>query len=124
MRALNSSNAPSTAGNYSQAVEVQGTRTVYVSGQIPVAVDGTVPDGFDAQARLAFANVEHQLAEAGMDFGHVAKLTVYLSAYAFRADLRRIRKDVLGDHMPALTVIIAYIFDPAWLLEIEAIAVD
>jgi hypothetical protein len=29
---------------------------------------------------------------------------------------------VLGGHSPALTVIIADIFDSAWLLEIEAIA--
>jgi 2-iminobutanoate/2-iminopropanoate deaminase len=30
---------------------------------------------------------------------------------------------VLGDHSPALTIIITGIYDEAWLLEIEAIAV-
>jgi hypothetical protein len=29
---------------------------------------------------------------------------------------------VLGDLSPALTVVIAHIFDEAWLLEIEAVA--
>ena len=37
--------------------------------------------------------------------------------------LTPVRRRVLGDHEPALTVIIADIFDEAWLLEIEAIAV-
>jgi hypothetical protein len=31
---------------------------------------------------------------------------------------------VLGQHAPALTVLIAGIFDEAWLLEIEAIAAE
>lgn len=33
-----------------------------------------------------------------------------------------VRSEVLGEHCPALTVIITGIFDPAWLVEIEAIA--
>ena len=35
---------------------------------------------------------------------------------------REIRQEVLGSHSPALTVIIAGIFDEKWLLEIEATA--
>ena len=35
---------------------------------------------------------------------------------------RQARQEALGDHAPALTVIIAGIFDEAWLLEIKAIA--
>jgi len=40
-------------------MEVAGAkRTLNVSGQIPVAVDGTVLQGFKAQCRPAWANVE------------------------------------------------------------------
>jgi 2-iminobutanoate/2-iminopropanoate deaminase len=35
----------------------------------------------------------------------------------------RFRQDVMGQHAPASTVVIAGIFDEAWLLEIDAIAV-
>jgi 2-iminobutanoate/2-iminopropanoate deaminase len=35
---------------------------------------------------------------------------------------REVRAEVLGDLKPALTVIIAGIFDSEWLIEIEAIA--
>ena len=34
------------------------------------------------------------------------------------------RRRALGGHAPALTVIIAGIYDEAWLLEIEAVAAE
>jgi 2-iminobutanoate/2-iminopropanoate deaminase len=34
----------------------------------------------------------------------------------------RIWREVLGGHRPALTIIIAGIYDEVWLLEIEAVA--
>lgn len=109
---------------YAQCVAVSdAARTVYVSGQIPVRPDGTVPDTFAEQAEQAWANVEAQLRAAGMDLGHVVKHTTYLSDRKHRAEYRQVRRKVLGRHEPALTVIIAEIFDEAWLLEIEAIAV-
>lgn len=53
-RIINAADAPAPAGTYSQAVEVRdAARTLYVSGQIPVAKDGTVPPAFVDQARLA-----------------------------------------------------------------------
>jgi hypothetical protein len=33
-----------------------------------------------------------------------------------------LRQEILGDRSPALTIVIAGIFDSAWLLEIEAVA--
>lgn len=123
--AHNAPDAPSTQGNYAQAVEVRGqTRTLYVSGQIPVNKDGAVPTDFSDQARLAWANIEHQLNAAGMTLGNIVKHTTYLSSREYRDEYRAIRLAVLGEHKPALTVIIADIFDPAWLLEVDAIAVD
>jgi hypothetical protein len=39
-----------------------------------------------------------------------------------RQENSAIRQEVLAGLTPALTIIIAGIYDPAWLLEIEAIA--
>lgn len=64
------------------------------------------------------------LAEAGMTVRNLAKVTVYLSDRRYRAVNSEIRHDVLGDHRPAVTIIITGIYDESWLLEIEAIAVD
>ena len=57
-RALNASDAVQPTGGYPQAVEVVGARRLlFVSGQIPVRADGTLPKEFKDQARLAWANV-------------------------------------------------------------------
>jgi 2-iminobutanoate/2-iminopropanoate deaminase len=121
--AVNSPTAPNPAGGYSQAMEVVGAgRLLFVSGQIPQSVAGEVPVDFPAQARLAWRNVSAQLAAADMSLGNLVKVTVFLSSRDFSLPNREIRQEVLGTHSPALTVIIAGIFDEKWLLEIEAVA--
>ena len=122
-RALDASDAPQPAAGYAQAVEVDGAeRLLFISGQIPVLVDGTVPSGFKAQARAAWANVDAQLRAAGMTLDHLVKVTIFLSDRRYALENREIRQEVLGERRVGLTVIIAGIFDANWLLEIEAIA--
>lgn len=124
MSAFNAEEAPAPAGGYAQAVEVAGaTRTLFVSGQIPADTDGAVPSDFRSQCRLAWQNVSYQLKAADMTLDNVVKVTTFLSERAYGIENREIRQEVLGDRTPALTVIITGIFDSAWLLEIEAIAV-
>lgn len=122
-KSINAADAPNAAGGYAQAVEVRGAvRTLYVSGQIPVTRDGTVPPAFEDQARLTWRNLEAQLRAADMTFDHLRKVTIFLASREFAVANRNVRREVLGDREPALTVIITGIFDEAWLLEIEAIA--
>ena len=124
-RAINSPDAPAPPSRYSQAVEVTGAkRLLFVSGQIPVAPDGSVPADFVGQARLAWGNVGAQLRAAGMSLDNVVKATIFLSDRRYAMENREIRQEVLGERAPALTVIVCDIFDEAWLLEIEAIAAD
>ena len=121
---INASSAPQPAGGYAQALEVVGAqRLLFISGQIPESVAGEIPADFPAQARLAWRNVLAQLEAAGMSMTNLAKVTVFLSSREFAMPNRVIRQEVLGSHSPALTVIIAGIFDDRWLLEIEAVAV-
>ena len=125
MQRINAKKAPSTEGfGYSQAIEVSGTeRTLYISGQIPEARDGTRPDAFHEQCRLAWANVEAQLEAAGMTLDNLVKVTTFLADRRYAMENRTVRNEVLAGREPALTVIITGIFDAAWLVEIEAIAV-
>ena len=113
---------PSTT-SYAQARLIQrASKLLFVSGQTPTDSDGRAPASFAAQARLAWINVETQLNAGGMGFANLAKVTIFLSDRRHRAENTRIRAEVLGAATPAITVIIADIFDEAWLLEIEAIA--
>jgi 2-iminobutanoate/2-iminopropanoate deaminase len=122
-RAINAGDAPQPAGGYAQALEATETRRLlFISGQVPVRPDGTVPSSFAEQARQAWANVEAQLRAAGMALGNLVKVTIFLSDRAHSLENRTVRQEVLGDQEIALTVIITGIFDAAWLLEIEAIA--
>jgi 2-iminobutanoate/2-iminopropanoate deaminase len=122
-RSINAETAPTPVGGYSQAVECTGsTRRLYISGQIPVAADGTCPPAFGAQARLVWHNVQAQLTAAGMTVDHLVKVTIFLSDRKYAAENRAVRQSVLGTCTPAMTVIITGIFDDVWLLEIEAVA--
>jgi enamine deaminase RidA (YjgF/YER057c/UK114 family) len=123
-RTLNAPDAPDPVGAYAQAVEVTGAqKMLFISGQIPVAKDGAVPSGFEAQCRQAWANLKAQLQAADMTLDNVVKITMFLADRKDGLVNRAIRQEMLGDRRPALTVIITGIFDAAWFLEIEAIAV-
>lgn len=123
-RAINSIEVLEPSGAYSQAFEVSGgTRTVYVSGQIPVRRDGHTPKAFAEQARLAWANVAAQLAAADMTIDNIVKHTTFLADRRYRKANSEVRQEVLGHRSPALTVVIVDIYEEEWLLEIEAIAV-
>ena len=66
-RDLNASDAPAPAAAYTHAIEVSGaTRTLYISGQVGVRMDGTIPDDITEQSRLAWQNLAAQLRAAGM----------------------------------------------------------
>ena len=109
--------------SYSQAYLVEKPdRLLFVSGQVPADARGDVPTGFDEQCRLVWRNIETRLAAADMGLGNLVKITIFLSDRNQRERNTAIRHEVLGGHSPAITVIIADIFDEAWLLEIEAIA--
>lgn len=50
------------------------------------------------------------------------KVTTFLSDRKYRRENYEVRTEVLGERLPALTIIIAGIYEEKWLLEIEAIA--
>ena len=120
---INAISGPSPSGGYSQAIEItEASRTLFISGQIPVDSSGNVPSDFDGQARAAWRNIESQLLAANMKLENIVKHTTYLASKNYRDENSRIRQEILGTHTPALTVVIAEIYDEAWLLEIEAVA--
>ncbi len=122
---INPAVLPASTGNYTHGTAVSGAgRMVFVSGQVPWAdEDGKVPESFADQCRLTWRNVLAVLAEAGMGVINLAKVTIYLSDRRYREANARIRHEILGDHVPALTIVITDIYSEEWLLEIEAIAV-
>jgi enamine deaminase RidA (YjgF/YER057c/UK114 family) len=120
---INAASAPQPAGGYAQAALVtDASEWLVISGQIPATASSDVPDTFEDQAALAWANVRAQLETVGMSMENLVKVTTFLASREFNVQNREARRTALGDHTPALTVIITGIFDESWLLEIEAIA--
>ncbi|MFD2353090.1 RidA family protein [Nonomuraea ferruginea] len=125
VRPVDPASLPTATGDYTHGTVVTGARrTLFVSGQVPWGGPGPLPEDFDSQCRLTWRNVLAVLAEAGMGVRNLAKVTTYLSDRRYREANSRIRQEVLGDHRPALTIVITGIYAEEWLLEIEAIAVE
>jgi enamine deaminase RidA (YjgF/YER057c/UK114 family) len=113
---------------YSHVVEVNGPhRVVYLAGQTGVDANGKVAQGFRAQAVQVMENIKTALASVGGDFEHIVKLTSYLTDIEANADVFR---EVRGSYfpnkaaLPASTLLqISRLANPAFLLEVEAVAV-
>jgi len=122
-RDINAPDAAAPVGVYTQAVEVTGaTRTLYVSGQVGADISGTIPDDISAQARLVYANIQAQLRAANMTLDNIVKLTIILTDFGNMAAARAARSEVMGERRPASTLIIAGLANPAFKIEVEAIA--
>lgn len=123
LRPLHPADVAAPEGSYVHGLGVPAGRgLLFISGQIPTLADGSVPADFDAQCRAVWRNIIATLQAAGLDASDLVKVTTFLTSRDHAARNSVIRREVLGSHQPALTVIVAQTLDPAWLLEIEAIA--
>lgn len=117
----------SSPPTYSHVVEVSGTqRTIYIAGQTGADATGKVAQGFRAQAVQVMENLKIALASVGAGFEHVVKINNYLTDIeANAAEFREVRAGYFNKSaLPASTLVqVARLANPAFLLEVEAIAV-
>jgi len=74
---ITSKNAPSPIGPYSHGV-LHGNM-LFVSGQVGKHPQtGDIPTDIDGQGKQIMENIRNILVEAGMDFTHVVKTTIFL----------------------------------------------
>ncbi|MFN8217912.1 MAG: RidA family protein [Solirubrobacterales bacterium] len=122
-KAVQPSGVGPPTGSYSHAI-LAGPRLLHVSGQVGLRPDGELAGSdVEAQARQAFRNLEAVLHAAGCGFDAVVKLTAYLTDAGQVAEFARVRAEFIVEPFPASTVVVvAALLDPAWLLEVEAVA--
>jgi len=111
-------------GPYSLGVEIPaGQRVLFIAGQVPVAKDGSTPQGISAQSELVWRNILNVLESAGMGVEHLVKVNHYLTRHENIPGYGAVRSKVLGNARPASTmVVISSLVKPEWLVEVEAIA--
>lgn len=110
---------------YTHAIEITGDyRRLIISGQVGVALDGTVSSSAEGQIAQAFANLRAILMAHGMTVENIVKTTAFLTDRGLLPTFRSARAAVFGTHTPASTLLfVAGLADPQWVFEIEAEAV-
>lgn len=125
MKALNPARIAPPFARYAHGVEVPaGQRIVRTSGQLGLAVDGTIPQGSAAQAAVIFGNLDAILAEAGMGRSDVMHLSAFVTARAHMAGYMAARDAWLADvpegRLPSSTLMIVSGFTrEEFVVEIE-----
>ena len=116
------SNAPAAGGHYAQAIKHAGL--IYVSGQLPVAPDGSHhPEAeFDEQARQAIRNLIAVIEAAGASVANLLMVTVYIVDVANWPRFNAVYAQMLGDVRPARSVVPVPELHYGYLVEIDAIA--
>lgn len=104
---IHTDKAPEAIGTYSQAVSVQGGRTVYLSGQIPLQPDTmTLVEGdIEVQIRRVFDNLAAVAAAAGGSLEDVVKLNVFLTDLSHFPTVNAVMADYFAEPYPARAAI-------------------
>jgi len=110
--------------SYSNGVEVpEGQRLVFVSGQLGISRDGSIPLGAEAQAELCFDNIAAILAEAGLGPEHVVRINGFVTAREHLGAYMAARNRRFSHPLPASTLVIVSGFArPEFLVEVEVVA--
>ncbi|OLT49173.1 enamine deaminase RidA [Saccharomonospora sp. CUA-673] len=117
---------------YAQLSIAEGSRMVFISGQVARDEDGSPvgPGDLAAQAEQAYANVHTAITAAGGTFADIAKLTVYVvdwepSKMAQLGEGASRAAERLGfDLVRPITLLgVAALGEPDLLIEVEAVAV-
>jgi reactive intermediate/imine deaminase len=98
---------------------------LFISGVAPFDAQGRLVGDGDVveQTRQIFRNMELVLKAAGLGFGDVLKVTVYLTDVADRKAINPVRQQYFGQARPASTLIgVAQLAIPGMKVEIEAVA--
>lgn len=111
---------------YAQAVKVTGERTtLYMSGQVAYDDKGQPahPGDFKAQARAVLQALKAQVEAGGGTLANLVKTVTYLTDARYISDYREVRGEFFPKKGPVGTlVIVAGLYSPLCLIEIEAVA--
>ena len=124
MKRHNPATVAAPFATYTHGVEIdEPVRFLFGAGQVGVHLDGTIGEGIEEQARLVWQNITEVLTSAGMEITDIVQLNMLLLDPADRDGASAVRKEVLGDHRPASTLMyVVGLAGPEWRIEIDYIA--
>ena len=121
-RAIETRQAPSAIGPYSQAIETGDT--VFLSGQIGLdpRTGSIVSGGIEHEARQVLDNIREVLRAAGLGFGDVVKTTIFLINLADFEVINGVYGEHFSEPCPARSTVQVSALPRGAMVEIEAIA--
>ena len=123
---VQTNSAPAALGPYSQGVLVEGGRTLYVAGQVPIdpqTGNGVGEGDIRVQTERVLDNIGAILQEAGMGFQNLVKVGIFLANFDHFTEVNEIYGSRFSDAPPALTTVEIARFPRGFLIEIDGIAV-
>ena len=120
---IESPTAPAAIGPYSQAVLVKDT--LYCSGQIALdpATGEMVRGDIEEETGQVLDNLGAVLQEAGMDFTHVVRCTVYLTNIDDYAQVNEVYTRYFSEAPPARSAVVSGSLPRGARVEVDCVAV-
>ncbi len=125
-QSIQTDRAPKAIGPYSQAVQVDGGKVTFLSGQIPLdpRTGEIVAGDVAAQTERVMENLKAVLAAAGLDFSHVVRTSIFLSDLADFARVNEVYGRYFQGPPPARSTFQVAGLPRGARLEIDAIAIS
>lgn len=122
-RIISTDTAPPPFSDYAQAVEAPaGARTLYVSGQVGVNMDGTMPDDPLEQHENVWHHLFAILAAADMGPEDIVDVRCFVNSHEEVPRYRETRDKMLAGIKVPSTVVVAPLADPSWRVEVAVTA--
>ena len=120
---VNSPAAPAPIGPYNQAIMAGGF--LFISGQIAIdaATGDLVLTSIEEETTLVMENLKAILQEAGYNFGHVVKTTIFLSDMSHFAVVNQVYAGYFSGDFPSRETVAVKGLPKAVNVEISMIAV-
>lgn len=114
-----------TAEEYRLSQAMRVGNTIWVSGQVGITPERTIPEGIEAQTRLTFENLKTVLESAGATLDDIVELTLLLTDTSIDlSPFQRVKDEYIHQPYPAITGFgVSSLALPGLLLEIRAVAI-
>lgn len=124
-QSFNPPGTEATAEQYRLSQAMRVGNMIWVSGQVGVTAERTVPEGIEAQTRLTFENLKAVLEAAGATLDDIVELTLLLTDTSIDLEpFYRVKDEYIRPPYPAITGFgVSSLALPGLLLEVRAVAV-
>jgi 2-iminobutanoate/2-iminopropanoate deaminase len=95
---------------------------LFLSGELPLRDDGSIPDGIEAQTALTLDRIEATLKGEGLGLDDIVSMTVYLTHLEDFAAFNRVYAARFKAPYPSRTTVRADLVRPGARLELTAVA--